>query len=79
MSGLYWSSSPSVNVSGLKIASILGVIVLSNCISTANGICGVIVTVGVFDTSGVFVIEGVRVIVGDNVMDGVTVIVGVKV
>ena len=76
-SGRYWSSNPSVKVSGLKTALMLGVMVLSNCISTASGMKGVWVIVGVLETNGVLVIEGVRVIVGETVIDGVMVLVGV--
>ena len=78
-SGLYNESNPSVKVNSLKTASALGVMVLSNNVSTASGIIGVVETVGVLDTAGVRVMVGESVIVGVSEMVGERVGVGVSV
>lgn len=79
MSGRYSSSSPVVNVNWLKIDPGLGVMVVSNWFTIANGIPGVGVIVGVSVTDGVSVMVGESVMVGVNVMVGVSVTVGVRV
>lgn len=61
------------------MASGLGVTVLSNLASIANGIEGVGVIVGVFETRGVNVTVGLSVMVGVKLIVGVSVIVGVNV
>ncbi len=73
------SSIPSEKMNSLKIASGLGVMVLSNRLSIASGTWGVGVVVGVSETDGVRVIVGVSVIDGVVVIEGVRVIVGVRV
>lgn len=65
-----------MNISRLKTASGLGVMVLSKRLSIARGTCGVGVIVGVSDIEGVGVMVGLRVMVGESVMVGLRVMVG---
>jgi hypothetical protein len=77
--GTKFSSRSCANWSGLNTASGLGVVVLVNRSSIANGTCGVGVIVGVSETEGVGVMVGERVIVGVKLIVGVEVMVGVNV